>query len=154
MQNTLNKSLPTVSALVREVFNYFYYFFRFSGFSDLFGKVFLINLKFCLLDFSAFLLEQCKLNKFSRDLKAHSQVWDNFGQLKALKNDEKCFLFHFKSSFRSQCIVIFALAFWSYRTAWLERLTSLISKFMTFNLGNKQLKYKYCPTSQEVKAIR
>ena len=38
------------------------------------------------------------------NLKAHSQVWDNFRQLKAFKNDEKCFLFHLKSLFRSQDI--------------------------------------------------
>ena len=36
-------------------------------------------------------------------LKAHSYVWDN-GNQKLLKIDEKCFLFHFKSSFRSQDI--------------------------------------------------
>ena len=37
-------------------------------------------------------------------LKAHSKVWDNFWQLKAFENDEKYFLFHLKSSFRSQDI--------------------------------------------------
>ena len=37
-------------------------------------------------------------------LKANSQVWVNFWQLKAFKNDENCFLFHLKSSFRSQDI--------------------------------------------------
>ena len=37
-------------------------------------------------------------------LEAHSQVWDNSWQLKPFKNDEKCFLFHLKSSFRSQDI--------------------------------------------------
>ena len=30
---------------------------------------------------------------------------------KPFKNDEKCFLFHFKSSFRSQDILIFVLTF-------------------------------------------
>ena len=34
-------------------------------------------------------------------LKAHSQVWDNFGKWKPFKIDEKCFLFHLQSSFRS-----------------------------------------------------
>ena len=36
-------------------------------------------------------------------LKAYSQVWDIFWQMnwKPFKNDEKDFLFHFKSSFRS-----------------------------------------------------
>ena len=38
----------------------------------------------------------------SIDLKAHSQVCDNFRELKAY--DEKCFLFHFKTSYCSQDI--------------------------------------------------
>ena len=36
--------------------------------------------------------------------KAHPKVWDNFDNWKPFKNDEKCFLFHLKSSFRSQDI--------------------------------------------------
>ena len=35
-------------------------------------------------------------------LKVHSKVWDNFGNWKPFKKDEKCFLFHLKSYFRSQ----------------------------------------------------
>ena len=40
-----------------------------------------------------------------------------FTSLKALdeKNDEKCFLFHLKSSIHSQDICIFVLTFWSCR---------------------------------------
>ena len=41
------------------------------------------------------------------DLKSHYEFWHNFCQLKVFKNDEKCFLFHLKSSFRSQYIQIF-----------------------------------------------
>ena len=37
----------------------------------------------------------------SEFLKLYSQAWDNW---KPFKNDEKCFLFHLKSSFRSQDI--------------------------------------------------
>ena len=37
-------------------------------------------------------------------LKADSKVWENFADLKLFKNDEKYFLFHLKSSFRSQDI--------------------------------------------------
>ena len=48
---------------------------------------------------------KCSLGEIcSQHLKAHCQVWDNFWQLKALENDEKCFLFHLKSSFRCQYI--------------------------------------------------
>ena len=36
-----------------------------------------------------------------------------FGYWKSFKNDEKCFLFHLKSSFCSQDISIFFLTFWS-----------------------------------------
>ena len=37
-------------------------------------------------------------------LKVHSQVWGNFGNWNPFKNDKKGFLFHLKSSFRSQDI--------------------------------------------------
>ena len=37
-------------------------------------------------------------------LKADSKVWENFADLKLFKNDEKYFLFHLKSSFRSEDI--------------------------------------------------
>ena len=35
-------------------------------------------------------------------LKAHSQIWDK--AIETSQSDEKCFLFNFKSSFRSQDI--------------------------------------------------
>ena len=35
------------------------------------------------------------------ELKAHCQVWDNFGNWNPFENDEKYFLFHLKSSSRS-----------------------------------------------------
>ena len=38
-----------------------------------------------------------------------------FGNWKPFKNDDKCFLFHLKSSFRSQDIQFFVLTFWSCR---------------------------------------
>ena len=40
-------------------------------------------------------------------LNVYSQVWDTFWLLKLFKNDEKCFLFHLKTSFRSQDIQLF-----------------------------------------------
>ena len=44
------------------------------------------------------------------------------GNWKPFKNDEKCFLLHLKTSFRSQYISNFVLTFWPCRkTAWLER---------------------------------
>ena len=48
-------------------------------------------------------------------LKAHSRSEKSFGNCKLFKNDEKCFLFHLKSSFRSIDIQIFILTFWSSR---------------------------------------
>ena len=55
---------------------------------------------------------------------------------KPFKNDEKCFLFHLESSFRSPYIKIFVLTFWSYRKNGLIRKVRLISKFMTTWLTN------------------
>ena len=54
---------------------------------------------------------------------------------KPFKNDEKCFLFHLKSSFHSQYIRILVLTFWSCRENGLIRKIKLISKFMTSQLG-------------------
>ena len=48
---------------------------------------------------------------------------------------EKCFLFHLKSSFRSQDIQIFVLTFWACRKNGLIRKIKLISKFMTSQPG-------------------
>ena len=45
-----------------------------------------------------------------------------FVNWKPSKNDEKCFLFHLKSSFCSQDILVFVLTFWScMKTAWIGR---------------------------------
>ena len=52
-------------------------------------------------------------------------------QWKPFKNDEKCFLFHFESSFQSQHIKIFVLNFWSCRKNDLIRKIRLNSKFVT-----------------------
>ena len=45
--------------------------------------------------------ESCFPSSGNVFLKAHSKVWDNFWPF---KKDKKCFLFHLKSSFRSQDI--------------------------------------------------
>ena len=75
---------------------------------------------------------------------------------KPFKNDEKCFLFHLKSSFRSQDTYVFVIAFWSCRKNGLIRKIRLTVEFMAshHNLINKQLQYTYWPISHEVKAIR
>ena len=54
---------------------------------------------------------------------------------KPLKNHEKCFLFHLKSSFRFQDISVFVMTFWSCRKKGLIRKVKLTSKFMTFRPG-------------------
>ena len=57
-------------------------------------------------------------------LKEHSQVWDNFWLVEAFqKNDEKCFLFHLKSSsLVLKILKFFVLNFRScQKTAWIER---------------------------------
>ena len=52
-------------------------------------------------------------------------------QWQLFKNDEKCFLFHVKSSFRSQDILIFVITFWACRKNDLIWRIRLISKFIT-----------------------
>ena len=58
------RSFSTVSILVQELFNCYDHFFRFSGFPNLFSKVFLIIFKFSWLLFysNGFSLEHCKQN--------------------------------------------------------------------------------------------
>ena len=73
--------------------------------------------------------------KFGYSLKSDSQLPKKtllFASLKALKNYEKCFLFHLKSSLRSQ---VFLLTFWSCRKNGLIRKIRLTSKFMTSQPG-------------------
>ena len=61
-----------------------------------------------------------------------------------LKIDEKCFLLHFKSSFRSQDIEVFVLTFWSCRENGLIR-RRLISKFMTSKPGHQTITIHILP---------
>ena len=60
-----------------------------------------------------------------------------FGNWKPFKNDEKCFLFHLKSSFRSQDILIFVLSFWSCRkAAWEDKPNFEIYDVTTWSANN------------------
>ena len=72
-------------------------------------------------------------------------------QWEPFKNDEKCFLFHLKSSF----VKIFKILFWFFyhldKMAWLE-IQDLLQSLSHHNLVNKQLQYIYCPISHEVHA--
>ena len=54
---------------------------------------------------------------------------------KPFENDEKCFLIHLKSSFRSQDTSVFITTFWSCRKNGLIRKTRLASKLMTSQPG-------------------
>ena len=54
---------------------------------------------------------------------------------KPLKNNEKCFLFYFKSSFRSQDVYVFVTTFWSCRKNGLIRKVRFNSKFKTSQPG-------------------
>ena len=60
------------------------------------------------------------------------------------KYDEKCLLFHRKSSFCSQNIYSFALTFWRCRKSGLIREIIWISKFMTSQPGWKIIQCTYC----------
>ena len=62
--------------------------------------------------------------------------------LKIMKN---VFLFHPKSSLRSQDIQIFVLTFWTCRENMIRKPNFLV---------NIQLQYTYCPISLEVKLTR
>ena len=53
---------------------------------------------------------------------------------KPFKNDEKCFLFHLKSFFHAQVILVFVTTFWSCGKNSFRKIR-LISKFMTSQPG-------------------
>ena len=76
-----------------------------------------------------------------------------FGSMKALYRWREMLLFHRKSFFRSQFILIFVLDFWLYKTTWLE-ISCWFQNLWLQSLVNKQLQYKYCLISHEVKATR
>ena len=76
-------------------------------------------------------------------------------QWKPFKIDSKCFLLHFKSSFRSQDIWIFVLAFCSCGKNGSTRNVRLITSHpCTHSLVNKQLQHTYYPVSPEVNITR
>ena len=72
-----------------------------------------------------------------------------FAFRKPFKNDEKCFLFHLKSSLRSQDIYVFVTTFWSCRKNCLIRKIRLTSKFMTSRPGLQTIAiHRLCNISQ------
>ena len=71
-------------------------------------------------------------------LKSNSHLQKKLSYLlyrKSFENDEKCFLFHLKSSFCSQDIYVFVTTFWSCRKNGLIKKIRLISKFMMSQPG-------------------
>ena len=67
------------------------------------------------------LRHRCFPVNFTKFSKAHSHVWDCYGNWNPFKINMKCFLFQLKSSFCSKDIEVFVLIFRSCRkTAWLK----------------------------------
>ena len=73
-------------------------------------------------------------NFWKRFVLGSETISDNW---KPFKNDEKCFLFHVKSSFLSSYIYIFILIFWLCRkNVWIRRLR-FIPKLMMSRTGQQ-----------------
>ena len=70
---------------------------------------------------------------------------------KPFKNHEKCFLFHLKSSFRYQDILVFVTTFWSCRKNGLIRKIRLTSKFMTSQPGLQTIPIHILPNISQSK---
>ena len=68
---------------------------------------------------------------------------------KSYKNDEKCFLFHLKSFFRSQDIKPFVKTFWSCRKECLIRKIRLTSKLMTSQPGLETVTIHIFPNTSQ-----
>ena len=76
--------------------------------------------------------------KFVHFLKSDSHFLEKNCYLlgwKRFKNDEKCFLFDLKSSFRSQDIYVFVTTFWSYKKNSLIIKESAKSRGLLGNVG-------------------
>ena len=65
----------------------------------------------------------------------HPAKLSNIFDWKPFKNEEKCFLFHLKSSFRTQDIFVFVKPYWLCRKNGLIRKVGLTSKLMTSQPG-------------------
>ena len=72
-------------------------------------------------------------------------------QWKPFKNDKKCFLFHLKSSFRSQDILHFVTTFWSCKKNGLIRKIRLTLKFMTSQSGLQTIAMPMLPNISQSK---
>ena len=96
---------------------------------------FVINLSPYLSNQVVFYMTKKLGQKFKVGLPPSKKIHLYLLQLKPFKNDEKCFLFHLKSSSRSLDIQIFVLTFWLCRRNGLIRKTRLISKFLTSQPG-------------------
>ena len=83
----------------------------------------------------------------------HSNFFFHLLDWKPFKNDGKCFLFHLKSSFRSQDIKVFVTTFWSCRKNDLIRKikTRLTSKFMTSQPGLQTITIHIIPNVSQSK---
>ena len=72
-------------------------------------------------------------------------------QWKPFKYNKKCFLFHLKTSLRSQDICIFGLTFWSCRENGLIRKMRLISEFMMPQPGQQSITIHILPNISQSK---
>ena len=75
----------------------------------------------------------------------------HFFDWKPFKNDENCFLFRLKSSFRSQDIEVFVTTFWSCRKNGLIKKIRLTSKFNTSQLGLQAIAIRILPNISQLK---
>ena len=84
-------------------------------------------------------------------LKAHSQVWENYGCWKPFKNDEECFLFDLKSHFLSQYLN-FCVDFLVMQLNGLTKNIRLISNFMTSKHGEQTIVIKTLLNISKIKS--
>ena len=89
---------------------------------------------------------------FEKPLNSGSHLPKNLLHWKPFKNDEKYFfLFHLKSSFRSQDIWVFVTTFWSCRKSSLLRKIRLTSKSTTSQPGLLKIAIQILPNISQSK---
>ena len=101
------------------------------------SKAFNVSLSFSYhkINVYNYLWKSKRLNTFKVGLSPSKKNLCYLLHWKSFKNDEKRFLFHRKSSFRSQDILVFVMPFWSCRKNGLIRKIRLTSRFVTSQPG-------------------
>ena len=140
-QSSLEKSCAGVSFLIKLQTEVTLVKYFFVNFCNIFKSTLLQNISTCVCRYPFIATSNC-----GRVARCYTVQKVRFSpppppkkyyllHWKPFKSDEKCFLFHLKSSFRSQYIQVFVMTFWSCKKNGFLRKIRLTEKFTTSQPG-------------------